>query len=255
MPTVYPSTGALTGTTSNVYSLNSTWLGTSGTTVTPTQIDAQAWAAYAQQMAFAAQQANQSMVNFGTALTTVTQTISSQINNWANTTFVPLVNRMATYGSNVRFDAYQYDYGSGLEWRNGVARQMSDREILHRQRADRRAKVQRRKAAQRGAKLLLRLLTDQQQIEYARTGKITVLAADGRTFRLRKGRTAELLDGREVVASYCIHPSGGGWVAEDTLICQLMSLQNDPAEFEKIANISHHRQPAAAPVVPLRRAA
>lgn len=109
-----------------------------------------------------------------------------------------------------------------------------------------RARGERRKvlAHKRARRLLLNLLSDEQQHEYARSKCFTVIAKDGRVFRLRKGKTAELLGGDGVpVAAYCIHLPYG-YNHEDTLVALLLSLQTDPAEFERVANITRLKRPA-----------
>lgn len=89
--------------------------------------------------------------------------------------------------------------------------------------------------------MLLGLMTDEQQREYAKTKKITIPLEDGRVFRLRKGATAERVDQHgQVEASYCIHLPHG-FIPEDTLVAQMLMLQNAPEEFERIANITAHR--------------
>lgn len=128
-----------------------------------------------------------------------------------------------------------------------LARQRADE--LAKRRAAKRAR-EREAAEKRGRKLLLSLLDEEQTREYARTSTFKVTAADGRVFRLRKGKTAELLDTDVATASYCIHlfadTDGRRYVDEDTMISQMLLLQNDVEEFERIANITplvYHRAP------------
>lgn len=101
-------------------------------------------------------------------------------------------------------------------------------------------------AGKRARRLLLRLLSEAQQREYADSKTFTVHAANGKVFRLRKGRTAELLgsDGQPV-AAYCVHLAGG-FPAEDNLAALLLTLQTDPAEFERIANVTPLRRKVPA---------
>lgn len=98
-------------------------------------------------------------------------------------------------------------------------------------------------AHKRARRLLLNLLSEEQQHEYAQNKTFTVVAKNGKVFRLRKGKTAELLgsDGA-AIAAYCIHLPHG-YEPEDTLIALLLSLQTDPAEFERVANVTHLQSP------------
>jgi len=114
-----------------------------------------------------------------------------------------------------------------------------------------RRKRQRKVAETRGHRLLLSLLDDAQKVDYLATKSFLVTAADGRLFRLRKGKTAELLDAKgEVDASYCIHlfadPSEKDYISfvdEDTTIAQLFMLWHEPHEFDRIANVTPRYRP------------
>lgn len=185
-------------------------------------------------------------VDFSAMTTAVSQTIPV----WEQLTARFQAATAATYGLNSTLTGGEWQAWAGgthyTSW--GQPRQMTAEEIAQRVRETARQNRERARAVKRGRKLLLRLLTDAQQIEYARTKSITVVAADGRVFRLRKSRTAELLgpDGMPV-AAYCVHPSGG-FIAEDTLIAQKLMLETDPASFERIANVTRLR-----PGAPQRR--
>lgn len=115
---------------------------------------------------------------------------------------------------------------------------------------------ERRKKARiqkRARKLLLGLLTEEQQHEYARSKAFTVVARNGKTFRLRKDKTAELLgtDGA-AIAAYCIHLPYG-YPAEDTLAALMLLLKADPEVFEKTANVTRLQPSTSTVAADVRR--
>lgn len=129
-----------------------------------------------------------------------------------------------------------WDGTSGTLWQDGIAQ--SPELTARYRREQERARLRQARASKRGRKLLLSLLTEEQQRQYAATQCFTVLGENGLLYRLRKRRTAELVgpDGGSV-ANYCIHLSGS-FCAEDNLIALKFLLETDVPEFERIANIT-----------------
>lgn len=138
----------------------------------------------------------------------------------------------ATYAANYTTNV---TWATTAEWQ---AEPETPEQIEQRNRARLRRQVAAHRAERRAKKLLISVLNDLQLHEYAKTGSFTTVAADGRIFRLRSGKTAELLgmDGKPV-ASYCIHLQGG-YRPEDTLVAQKLLLSTDPARFEEVANVT-----------------
>lgn len=137
---------------------------------------------------------------------------------------------------------YAANYTANIAWSGSTAEYepvpQTPEQIERRNRALLRRKVVAHRAERRAKKLLMRVLNDLQLHEYAKNGSFTTVAADGRIFRLRSNKTAELLgmDGKPV-ASYCIHLTGG-YRPEDTLVAQKLLLDTDPARFEEVANVT-----------------
>lgn len=98
--------------------------------------------------------------------------------------------------------------------------------------------IRRRKAHQKGRRLLLAVLTEFQQHEYARNGYFTVKATDGKFFRVRKGKTIHELGPTGVpIFTHCIHLPYS-YIDEDSMVAVKMLLETDAAEFRRIANTS-----------------
>jgi len=107
-------------------------------------------------------------------------------------------------------------------------------------RARERTQAERRAAQARARALLLSALTPEQQAQYATDLAFLVHSPDGRIFRIRRGRARniqELNQAGEVIAHYCAHPAELV-PDEDTMLTQLLYLQNDPDPFLRIANRS-----------------
>lgn len=132
-----------------------------------------------------------------------------------------------------------YTTGANAVYQMSVdAPPLTDAELARRALQARRTARRKQMAHKRARQLLLNLLTDEQQREYASSKAFTVHARNGKVFRLRKGKTHELLGSDGVpVAAYCVHLAYG-YAEEDTLAALLLTLQNDPAEFERVANVT-----------------
>jgi hypothetical protein len=190
--------------------------------------------------------ANYLAVDVGTAAANTTYTWQTFQDGYIN----------ATTGSGSGYQYYQAPVRCDCENRGTCSHclERARTQELQRRRQQKREQ-QRLAAAKRGRRLLLSMLDDEQLREYARTQSFVVVAADGRPFRLRKGKTAQLLDAQgRVEASYCIHLFSDrheqeyvSYVAEDTTIAQLLMLQHEPAEFDRIANITPHSRPTIDP--------
>lgn len=139
-------------------------------------------------------------------------------------------------------------FGPALVARTYVTSPSAAPEPLTQEEADRRlaatretahkAAIRRSKAVKKGRKLLLEVLTEAQKQEYARTKSFTVIGANGRAYRLRKGGTTHELDESGLpILSHCIHLPYS-YIDEDTLVAVKMLLETDPREFLKIANTS-----------------
>lgn len=106
------------------------------------------------------------------------------------------------------------------------------REIAHK------SAIRRQKAVKKGRKLLLEVLSEAQKQEYARTKSFTVVGANGKTYKLRKGRTTHEVDESGLaILSHCIHLPHS-YIDEDTLVAVKMLLETDPKQFLEIANTS-----------------
>jgi hypothetical protein len=226
---------------SNAYN-NYTWITAGSSTTNSLYYDYARWAEYGGQWRrppadYTQWQWQGTAVDYTTAMTGTTDTIFQLYQVPPNT----------TGGANVYYGSSAGPYTH--EPLCDCAGAGTCAHCLQRERAKRRAFKKRRQreiAEKRGRKLLLSLLSEEQMRDYAKTRTFKIVAADGRTFHLRKNKTAELLNEHEqAVASYCIHLYGEqiggeyvGYVPEDTTIAQILMLQTDPAEFERIANIT-----------------
>lgn len=108
----------------------------------------------------------------------------------------------------------------------------------------RRVRIRKEIAAIRAKRLLHSLMTAEQIEEYERTKSFHVQVRDPRARRFRsfrvnhgvQGNVTELDEHGRPRTKYCIHPSGVP--TEDTMAAQLLMLQTDIEEFERIANRS-----------------
>lgn len=94
-------------------------------------------------------------------------------------------------------------------------------------------------------KLLLALLTPEQQADYKEHRRF-FLQVNGQMFRIDHGHTGNVkrVDPvtREVTDSYCIHPScAHGCPDQDVMLAQKLMLETDPEQFVKSSN--HYRVP------------
>lgn len=134
-------------------------------------------------------------------------------------------------------------YGSATAWQpfepvEPLTQEEADRRLAATRHAAHKSAIRRRKAIKKGRKLLLEVLTEAQQQEYARTKAFTVTGADGKIYKLRKGGTTHQIDESGLaILSHCIHLPYS-YIDEDTLVAVKMLLENDPKEFLKIANTS-----------------
>jgi len=117
--------------------------------------------------------------------------------------------------------------------------EQADQRLQETRRRDLSRQHRRRRAHQRARRLILNVLTPAQLREYAATRAFTVIGADERIYKIRKGGTTHEMDpatGR-ATHTHCIHlPSS--YVEEDTMVAVKMMLETDPAEFRRIANTS-----------------
>jgi hypothetical protein len=129
-----------------------------------------------------------------------------------------------------------------------LTQEEADRRLAAARAEQHRNAIRRQRALKRGRKLLLNVLSEFQQAEYARHSYFTVKAVDGKFFRVRKGGTTHELgfDG-EPELSHCIHLPYS-YIDEDTLVAIKLMLENDIAEFRRIANTSRIR-PATVSLV------
>lgn len=132
----------------------------------------------------------------------------------------------------VSFNAWETNAGEPLTQEEADRRLAATRAEAHK------SAIRRKKAVKKGRKLLLEVLTEAQQAEYARTKSFTVQGADGKIYKLRKGGTTHQIDESGLaVLSHCIHLPYS-YIDEDTLIAVKLMLETDPATFLKIANTS-----------------
>lgn len=134
-----------------------------------------------------------------------------------------------------------------------ITQEEADRRLAATRAAQHKNAVLRKRAIKRGRKLLLAVLTEEQQREYARRKAFTVKGADGKMYVIRKGGTTHELDvdGRAIF-SHCIHLPYS-YIDEDTLVGLKLLLETDPKEFRRIANTSRISVPSI-PQVMLDRA-
>lgn len=112
----------------------------------------------------------------------------------------------------------------------------ADRRLAATREAQFKTAIRRKKAIKKGRKLLMTVLTDEQQREYAKTRSFTVNGQNGRRFKLRKsGTTHELDENGVALYSHCIHLPYS-YIDEDTLVAVKLLLETDVQSFLKIAN-------------------
>lgn len=90
---------------------------------------------------------------------------------------------------------------------------------------------------ERAKRLLLMMLTAAQRADYERHGFFVVVGQSGKRYRVRRGRHGNVyeLNARETpIASYCASPLGVP--DEDAMLAQKLQLENDEAEFLRVAN-------------------
>jgi len=126
-----------------------------------------------------------------------------------------------------------------------LTQEEADRRLAATRAAAHKSAIRRKKAVKKGRRLLLEVLTEAQQEEYARTKSFTVCGADGKVYKLRKGGTTHQIDeGGLAILSHCIHLPYS-YIDEDTLVAVKLILETDPDTFLKIANTSRL---AASPI-------
>lgn len=119
-----------------------------------------------------------------------------------------------------------------------LTQEEADRRLAVTRAAAHKSAIRRKKAIKKGRKLLLEVLTEAQQEEYARTKSFTVCGANGKTYKLRKGGTTHQIDESGLaILSHCIHLPYS-YIDEDTLVAVKLLLETDSARFLKIANTS-----------------
>ena len=107
---------------------------------------------------------------------------------------------------------------------------------------ERRRKATEREAAiaqRKARRLLLSHLTPEQRDEFERLERFTVIAADGRTYRVHRkwSHNLELIEGGFITEQLCVHPREQTPV-EDSLLAQKLMLETDPDTLRRIANIT-----------------
>lgn len=116
-------------------------------------------------------------------------------------------------------------------------------------------------AERRAKALLMELLTPEQNVQYETLGHFDVEVVDPRDgrerlFRIKHGTTGNVSEisrrnRQSVLARYCIHHYGrddhGREPTEDTMAHQLLMLQSELPEFERIANITRVTRAMVAP--------
>lgn len=110
-------------------------------------------------------------------------------------------------------------------------------QIETKRREDEAAQARRKAADERAEELLRSLLTDEQRKHLDEMTSFLVKSESQRTFRIRRGeRVQELDDNGKVIAGYCIAPTGIGLPVADKMLAQKLLLENNEAEFLRIAN-------------------
>lgn len=114
----------------------------------------------------------------------------------------------------------------------------ADRRLQETRRRQHKNAIMRKRAVKKGKRLLVSILTELQQHEYAKHGRFTVIGEDGKVFVLRKSGTVHELgvDGHAAY-SHCIHLPYS-YIDEDTLISLKLLLETNVKEFRRIANTS-----------------
>jgi hypothetical protein len=98
--------------------------------------------------------------------------------------------------------------------------------------------AKRKAASLRAEHLLFTILTPSQVKQYTDDDFIELMVK-GRTYRIRKGysRNVELIEAGKPTVRYCAHPEDAHVTpVPDAMLAQLLMLQNNEAEFLKVAN-------------------
>lgn len=171
------------------------------------------------------------------AVTTAATNVTVAFNTWADTWhgYDQTTSDWLVATDDGRVEQWVYD---GISWTRPVqiSQEEADRRLAETRARQHRNAVLRAQAIKKGRRLLTKLLTEEQLREYAQSKSFTVIGADGKLYRLRKGGTTHELGGDGVaIMSHCIHLDSS-YIDEDTLIALKLMLETDVGEFRKIAN-------------------